>query len=128
MAALSNFAQLQFDYGPQQDLTLTSNTTSVEDVENVTVVKSADLTDWLAGPLTYTIVITNGSAQPLTNLILTDNLAPPSVYLTGSATLDDEPTDDVDFTGTLLTLFGDAPITVPASGGIATIKFSVEKA
>lgn len=72
---LTNQVDIAGEYGDSASpISFSSNTVTTTIVQGLTVNKTADKTNWVDGPLTYTIVIQNNSGSTLTNGVLTDNI------------------------------------------------------
>lgn len=72
---LTNQVDLTGEYGdPASAISFSSNLVQTSIVEGLTLTKSADKTNWVDGPLTYTVVATNNSGSALTSGVITDNL------------------------------------------------------
>lgn len=71
MNELTNIAQVTGTYD-NVPTSLTSNTSVVNMVEGLTLIKDADQKNWSTGDLTYTITISNQTDKDYTNLTLTD--------------------------------------------------------
>lgn len=72
---LTNQATISGDYGDSATpIEFSSNEVTTTIVEGLTVTKSADKTNWVDGPLTYTVVVQNNSGATLTNGSLTDQI------------------------------------------------------
>lgn len=73
--SLTNTANVEGQYGDgSSPISLSSNTVTTTIVQGLTVTKSADKTNWIDGPLTYTILVENNSGPTLSSGVLTDNL------------------------------------------------------
>ena len=72
---LTNQATISGDYGDSATpIEFSSNEVTTTIVEGLIVTKSADKTNWVNGPLTYTVVVQNNSGATLTNGSLTDQI------------------------------------------------------
>lgn len=72
---LNNKVDIAGEYGdPSAAINFSSNLVQTTIVEGLTLTKSADKTNWVDGPLTYTVVAANNSGSGLTNGVLTDVL------------------------------------------------------
>ena len=72
---LTNQVDISGEYGnPSSAINFSSNLVTTTIVQNLTVTKSADKTNWVDGPLTYTIIVNNSSGSALSNGTLTDKI------------------------------------------------------
>ena len=72
---LTNQVEVEGQYGNlASQVTFLSNVVTTSIVQGLTVTKSADKTNWVDGPLTYTIVVQNASGSTLSAGSLTDTL------------------------------------------------------
>lgn len=72
---LTNQVDIAGQYGnPASAINFSSTPVSTTIVSNLTVTKSADKTNWVDGPLTYTVIVTNNSGSALSNGTLTDKI------------------------------------------------------
>ena len=70
---LTNQVDIAGEYGnPASTINFSSNLVSTTIVQDLSVTKSADKTNWVDGPLTYTVVAANNSGSALTSGVLTD--------------------------------------------------------
>ncbi len=75
MAELTNQVDIAGQYGnPASAISFSSNLVSTTIVEGLTVLKEADKTNWVDGPLTYTITVQNNSGETLSSGKLTDQI------------------------------------------------------
>ncbi len=73
--SLTNQVDIAGEYGdPASPISFSSNTVTTTIVQGLTVTKTADKTNWVDGPLLYTIVVKNDSGSTLSSGVLTDNL------------------------------------------------------
>ena len=73
--SLTNQVDVTGQYGEQSSpISFSSNIVTTNIVQGLTVNKTADKTNWIDGPLTYTVVIQNSSGSALTGGVLTDNI------------------------------------------------------
>lgn len=121
---LTNKVDIEGQYGDDNTpITFSSNLVTTSIVDGLTVTKSADKTNWVDGPLTYTIVVTNQSGDSLKSGVLTDIL--------DTTLVDFNTTYGVQLNGTATTDFtynaGELKITLPdlANEASATITFQV---
>lgn len=72
---LTNQVDIAGEYGtPASAVTFSSSPVTTVIIQGLTVTKTADKTNWVDGPLTYTIVVGNTSGAEMTNGTLTDKL------------------------------------------------------
>ena len=72
---LNNQVAISGEYGnPSSAINFSSNLVTTTIVQGLTVTKSADKTNWVDGPLTYTVVIQNNSGSALSSGKLTDTI------------------------------------------------------
>ena len=72
---LTNQVDISGEYGnPASTINFSSNKVTTTIVQGLSVTKSADKTNWVDGPLTYTIVVQNNSGSELSNGTLTDTI------------------------------------------------------
>ncbi len=72
---LTNQVSIDGQYGnPASAITFASNVVTTKIVQGLTVTKTADKTNWVDGPLTYTVLVENNSGETLTSGSLTDVL------------------------------------------------------
>lgn len=121
---LTNKVDISAQYGDgNTPISFSSNLVTTSIVEGLTVTKSADKTNWVDGPLTYTIVVKNDSGAALKTGSLTDTLDTTLVDFntTYGVQIDGSATTDFTYNDGLLT------ITLPdlATGGETTITFQV---
>lgn len=105
---------------------MTSNVSIVNLISGLTLEKSADKTNWVDGPLTYTIAIDNQTNVEYTNVTLTDAINTNLVdLLTDSIMINDVQAAPDQYTYTDGTL----KITLPtvSANTKTTIRFSVQK-
>lgn len=73
--SLTNQVDISGEYGdPASAINFSSNAVTTTIVEGLTVTKTADKTNWVDGPLTYTVVIDNNSGSSMSNGTLTDKI------------------------------------------------------
>lgn len=72
---LTNQTTIEGQYGsPASAISFFSNEVTTNIVQGLTVQKDADKTNWVNGPLTYTIVVTNNSGNTLSSGSLIDKI------------------------------------------------------
>lgn len=72
---LTNQTTIEGQYGsPASAISFFSNEVTTNIVQGLTVQKEADKTNWVNGPLTYTIVVTNNSGNTLSSGSLIDKI------------------------------------------------------
>ena len=72
---LTNQTTIEGQYGsPASAISFVSNEVTTSIVQGLTVQKEADKTNWVNGPLTYTIVVTNNSGSTLSSGVLLDKI------------------------------------------------------
>lgn len=72
---LTNQVDITGEYGnPASAINFSSNSVTTTIVQGLTVTKTADKTNWVDGPLTYTVVVDNNSGSALTSGKLTDSI------------------------------------------------------
>lgn len=72
---LTNQVDIAGEYGtPSSAVTFSSSPVTTLIIQGLTVTKTADKTNWVDGPLTYTVVVGNTSGAEMTNGTLTDKL------------------------------------------------------
>ncbi len=105
---------------------LTSNTSVVNVIDGLTLVKSADKTNWIDGVLTYTIEINNETDNSYQNPVVTDILNTNLVeFVDGSVTINGASATELQYTYTAGTLTI-KPDEVQANSK-TTMTFSVKK-
>ena len=123
---LTNLVSISGEYGdPATPISSSSNTVTTTIVQGLTVTKSADKTNWVDGPLTYTMIIQNDSGSALSSGVLTDDLDATlvdfnttyGVQINGSVTSDFTYTD------------GQLKVNLPdlATGNSTTVTFQVTR-
>lgn len=122
---VSNQADIEATYGDTgTPISFSSNLVTTTIVEGISVVKSADKTYWVDGPLTYTIVVTNNSGISLSGGTLSDTLdTSVSFDMDYGVFLNDSKTSDFEYTAPTL------KVNLPTleDSQSATIKFRVTK-
>lgn len=124
--SLTNQVDITGQYGDTSSpVSFSSNIVTTSIIQGLSVTKSADKTNWIDGPLTYTVQIQNTSGTSLTSGILTDNLNTSLVEFNNSfgVTIDDTPTSNFTYSS------GELKITLPtlANDQTTTIKFQVTR-
>ncbi|HBB44697.1 MAG TPA: hypothetical protein DCZ34_01040 [Clostridiales bacterium] len=72
---LTNQTTIEGQYGsPASAISFVSNEVTTSIVQGLIVQKEADKTNWVNGPLTYTIVVTNNSGNTLSSGSLIDKI------------------------------------------------------
>ena len=105
---------------------LTSNTSIVNIVDGLTLVKSADKTNWIDGILTYTIEINNDTNTSYENPVVTDILNSTLIdFVDGSVTINGASATELQYT------YNDGTLTIKPgevqANSKTTITFSVKK-
>lgn len=123
---LTNQVDVTGQYGETSSpISFSSNIVSTTIVQGLTVTKKADKENWVDGPLTYTMTITNSSGKTLTGGVLTDKLNIDIVELntTYGVQIDGSPTSNYTYNG------GELKVTLPelADQGTITVVFQVTK-
>lgn len=104
---------------------MTSNVSIVNLISGLTLEKEADKTNWVDGPLTYTINIDNQTSVDYTNVTLTDIIDTSLVTLMEDSIM----IDGVQSTNGYTYTDGTLKITLPTvnANTKTTVKFSVQK-
>lgn len=108
--------------------TITSNNVVVNMIDGLTILKSANKTNWADGNLEYTIVINNGTDTSYNEVKVTDVIDTNLVtFITDSVTINDASASSSEYTydaetGTLTINLSDV---LPS--GSSTVKFQVKK-
>lgn len=126
MADLTNQVNIVGEYGnTSTPISFSSNVVSTTIVEGLSVTKTANKINWVDGPLTYTIVITNNSGSALKDGILTDKLDISLIDFdkTYGVKLNDQPMSNYNYND------GELKITLPelSNNSTTTILFQVIK-
>lgn len=105
---------------------LTSNTSVVNVIDGLTLVKSADKTNWIDGVLTYTIEINNETDNSYQNPVVTDILNTNLVeFVDGSVTINGASATNLQYT------YNDGTLTIKPdevqANSKTTMTFSVKK-
>ena len=123
---LINQANITGEYGdPATPISFSSNSVTTTIVQGLTVTKTADKTNWVDGPLTYTLVVQNDSGSTLSSGVVTDDL--------DTTLVDFNTTYGVQINGSASTDFtyadGQLKINMPdlATGNSTTITFQVTR-
>lgn len=121
---LTNQADITGEYAGTP-ISFASNIVTTAIIEGLTINKTADKTNWVDGPLTYTIVIANNSGSTLSSGVLTDNLNTTLVDFntTYGVLIDGVTTSNYTYSS------GELKITLPdlADSQETTIKFQVTR-
>lgn len=106
--------------------TITSNNVVVNMIDGLTIIKSANKTNWADGNLEYTIVINNGTDTSYNEVKVTDVIDTNLVtFITDSVTINDASSSEYTYdaeTGTLTINLSDV---LPS--GSSMVKFQVKK-
>lgn len=87
MNELSNIAKASGTYD-NIPTSLTSNTSVVNVIEGLSLIKEADMENWGSGNLTYTITLDNQTDKTYTNPIITDQIdSSLALFVPGSVTI-----------------------------------------
>ena len=87
MNELSNIAKASDTYD-NIPTSLTSNTSVVNVIEGLSLIKEADMENWGSGNLTYTITLDNQTDKTYTNPIITDQIdSSLALFVPGSVTI-----------------------------------------
>lgn len=126
MADLTNQVDIVGEYGnTSTPISFSSNVVSTTIVEGLSVTKTANKINWVDGPLTYTIVITNNSGSALKDGVLTDKLDISLIDFdkTYGVKLNDQPMSNYNYND------GELKITLPelSNNSTTTILFQVIK-
>lgn len=126
MADLTNQVDIVGEYGnTSTPISFSSNIVSTTIVEGLSVTKAANKINWVDGPLTYTIVITNNSGSALKDGVLTDKLDISLIDFdkTYGVKLNDQPMSNYNYND------GELKITLPelSNNSTTTILFQVIK-
>ncbi len=72
--SLENKVDINGQYGdPASPIAFSSNTVTTNIIQGLSVTKAADKTNWVDGPLTYTVVVANESGSAMTTGTLQDS-------------------------------------------------------
>ena len=102
--------------------TITSNNVVVNMIDGLTIIKSANKTNWADGNLEYTIVINNGNEVKVTDVIDTNLFT----FITDSVTINNASSSEYTYdaeTGTLTINLSD----VLPSGRVVRLSFKLRK-
>lgn len=122
--SLTNQVDISAQYGEgSAPITFSSNIVTTTIIQGLTVTKTADKTNWVDGPLTYTVVVKNDSGADLKTGVLTDNLNTTLVEFNNTYGVMIDGSSSSEFTYTS----GELKITLPdlANGAETTITFQV---
>lgn len=121
---LTNQAQINGTY-TEQPVSFSSNIVTTSIIDGLTVTKTADKTNLIDGPLTYTIEVKNSSGESLSSGTLTDTIETTLVDFntTYGVLIDDTATQDFQYEDGVLT------VTLPniENDQTVTIKFQVTR-
>lgn len=124
--SLTNQVDVTGQYGDgSSPISFSSNIVTTTIVQGLTVNKSADKVNWVDGPLTYTVEITNSSGSTLSSGILTDRINTTLVEFNTAygVMIDSSSSSNYTYND------GELKVTLPelANGNTTTITFQVTK-
>ena len=97
MNELSNISKTSGTYNDIPTI-LTSNTSVVNVIDGLSLIKEADMENWGSGNLTYTITLDNQTDKTYTNPIITDQIdSSLALFVPGSVTINGQAAQQGEF-------------------------------